>query len=982
MEMANLTCVAPNYFAEYSYKLPTIINNGQWEANVNCPIHKFNDRLTFEVRDYVAPRFRIDIDTPPVYLCTTSDEPLIIKLKATYTFGKPVNGYAHFKISIHRNSFEQKSKVTCLDPTTGTLEQSITLASNFCKNQHLPQRLLIEAIVTDLSTNQKDSATSDRTFLAKFPYRIWTRFTNLVYRPRLANYLAFELTDYDNNPMANIPIEIEMTDSNLHNIKPYIITSDDHKNIRTDSNGLVIFTFKIEESIGPLQIRISSRDPKYRQEQQTTLELSVFQFDYVNQNENDQPVILISNKKQMWYQAGQHYRSSIVHDGNIDVDQIYLIIKRHESIIQFSHINSSSLTIDIRLTNQMAPSIRLLVFAFTRSNDQHESRLVADFYRILVRQNDCGVQVKLDDNIVAKPGQNVTFTFNGHSGDVVALTAIDESVKILTSKNISSSNLKRDQSLQPIYRQFMPDFDITNPKLYYRSTDSISLIEDFGLTILSTLKSSTAQIGRYRRSIQFKCDQLTKHPCCQLAQSKFKKWISCEEKLFRLIKHLNRTDNKDCLRVSMPATIVQYEKTEISATVYNYYNESLSTTVHFYHVDGLCSDAYRSLDKATSKVTIMANGSETLIFPIIATRIGEFILRISAKSAIWSDFVEKNLIVLPPGERIEYSHSSDLDPTNRSKHINKMTEVIDEIYPERKYQKINISFHVDNNANIVPGTIYHRLSLIGRRFEPQLKSPDELAHLIRRRKSCGEQTAFYMAFNLHTLLYLQETGRLNRTLRKRGVRHLKRSFTDLISYRKPMDGSFAAFINRESSVWLTTFVANLLCHSEQFLGDEFDINLLSKSLDWIMRHQSMLGSWSELTHIHHRHADGGSNNDDDTLTAFVLITLHHCDSFITRKNFSGTLQTNWSKDYLETSRKGYGYLLDVISRTNHSYTMAIILYSLLLSPSSLSKTDSYNLMNHLLLQPDRHQDAKLNQMYYDMGSLTVETSAYVLLGLG
>ena len=445
------------------------------------------------------------------------------------------------------------------------------------------------------------------------------------------------------------------------------------------------------------------------------------------------------------------------------------------------------------------------------------------------------------------------------------------------------------------------------------------------------------------------------------------------------------------IQVSMPATIVQFEKTEISATVYNYHNKSLSTIVHFYHVDGLCSDAYRSLDKAHQEVMIRANGSETLIFPIIAIRIGQFRLRIRAKTGNWMDYVEKDLIVLPPGETMEYSHSSYLDPTNRSKRnepskrdINEMTEMIDEIYPERQYQKINISFHPGNNDNIVPETIHHRLSLIGRRFEPQLKSPEELSHLIRRRKSCGEQTAFFMAFNLHTLHYLQETGRLNRTLRKRGVRLLKRSLADLISYRKPMDGSFAAFINRESSVWLTAFVANLLCQSEQFLGGEFDANLLSKSLNWIMRQQSISGSWSESTHIHHRHADGGSNSDDDTLTAFILISLHKCDSFMKMNNFSDTIQTNWSIDYAKANREGSQYLLDKISRTDHSYKIAIILYSLLLSPPSLSlpNIDGNQWMKRLLLHPDRHQDGKLNHMYYDTGPLSVETSAYALLALG
>ncbi|KAH9423430.1 hypothetical protein DERP_003709 [Dermatophagoides pteronyssinus] len=1125
MDFKNLTLKSPEYFVQYSYKLPTILNNnGEWEAEINCPETKYQNSLKFQVNDYVLPRFRIDIEAPPVHLCGSSDKPLIIRLRATYTYGRPVNGYAYFRISIQskfnnrypknqNNNVEQKTPVECLNSTTGSLEQSIILSGNFCKNQQkLPQRLLIEAIVTDLSTNQKETSTiNDQTILAKYPYRLWKRFTNLVYRPKLANYLAFELTDHDNNPMANIPIEIQMSDSNDHNIQPYILTSNNNNNlIQTDSNGLIIFTFKLDRNLGPLKVRIRSRDPRYRPDQQMSEEFTIFLFDYVNQIEQQQrqPVIQISNKKKIWFKAGQRFRSSLVYDGPIDSNQTYLIIMHHESIIHFSHLNST-MAIDIPLTNQMAPSIRMLVLAFI----QYENRFVADFFRILIRQNNCGVQMKLGRTMV-KPGQNLSITFDGgHSGDVLALKAIDESLEILQQKNQSSSALKLDKSLQNIYRKFIPGLDLTNQKSYYRSTDTISLIENFGLQILTPTAVDTTRHIRYRRNIH-QCDRLAKNPCCQLAKSKFRQQISCEHRMAILRNHLNATiaTTKDCLqaffqccqcstmfgepiligqkhsfifsqneirtmssnvpetfagrddfeddndgqnldikrndfrdswlfdiyplehrtktiskmvphsitswlissisiskqdgfcvetpeqkltvfksffiKISMPKSIVQYEQTEISATIYNYHNETLDTIVHFYHVDGLCSDAYRSLDKASTELRLMSNESKTIIYPIIGLRIGQFLIRIKAESGYYKDTIEKDLQILPPGETMEYSHSSNLDPTNRSKRneqmkrdSNEMIDVIDEIYPEQKYQKINISIHRDlhnhnHQNNIVTGTIHHRLSLIGERFEPQLKSPEELSHLIRRRKSCGEQTAFYMAFNLHTMIYLKETNRLNRTLRKRGRKHLKRSYNDLISYRKSNDGSFAAFINRESSVWLTAFVSNLFCQSEQFLDDdEFDINMLSKSLDWILRQQQQSsGSWTEssttTTHIHHRYADGGSNQNDETLTAFVLIALHQCNLFITRNNFTDKLQTNWSIDYVNANHKSFRYLLDEIFRTNHSYSMAIILYSLLLSPSSLpflTKNDRYKWMEHLLQHPDRHQDGKLNQMYFDTG---------------
>lgn len=83
-----------SYFVDHTFKIPPAPLMGMWKVML-----KQDDELsfnnTFEVREYVLPTFRIELNTTETVLPSTKR--LEGNCRATYMFGKPVDGAVSFK---------------------------------------------------------------------------------------------------------------------------------------------------------------------------------------------------------------------------------------------------------------------------------------------------------------------------------------------------------------------------------------------------------------------------------------------------------------------------------------------------------------------------------------------------------------------------------------------------------------------------------------------------------------------------------------------------------------------------------------------------------------------------------------------------------------------------------------------------------------------------------------------------------------------
>ncbi|KFP70279.1 Complement C3, partial [Acanthisitta chloris] len=146
-------------------------------------------------------------------------------------------------------------------------------------------------------------------------------------------------------------------------------------------------------------------------------------------------------------------------------------------------------------------------------------------------------------------------------------------------------------------------------------------------------------------------------------------------------------------------------------------------------------------------------------------------------------------------------------------------------------------------------------------------------------------------------------------------------YTQVLAYRKP-DKSFAAFLNRASSTWLTAYVSKVL--SMAFKLIDVDPEVVCGAVKWlILNKQKPDGMFQEDGPVIHGEMVGGyaGAEPDVSLTAFVLIALEEAKDICRGRVNS-----------LDRSiDKASGYLILRYERLARPYTVALTSYALALT---------------------------------------------------
>ena len=462
------------------------------------------------------------------------------------------------------------------------------------------------------------------------------------------------------------------------------------------------------------------------------------------------------------------------------------------------------------------------------------------------------------------------------------------------------------------------------------------------------------------------------------------------------------------IKVSFPPTIIEHEQTEVVVTVFNYHSGSrLSVRITFDKVDGICSD-WLGAKRAVRNVQVNPSSSERTAFSIVPIYKGTHEIRIEAKSVDYTDTVVRRLTVLAPGIEREQQLTFDLDPLNRAK---RETRVEGDFYTDvttNSSQQTKVKLRratndggdwVTTQANVVPKTLHYVVTAVGERFTPQLGSIEELSALIRKPKGCGEQNMYYMAFNLYSLRYLEQIGRLTERTKRRGVAYLQRALQQQLDFRKA-DGSYAAFSKRASSVWLTGFVAKIVCQAEPYLESQLDERVVETALRWLADRQQANGAWKEEYPLLHEKALGGAEGAYG-LTAYLMIVFHECRPYMNRfaefasggggeqqkttSSSSSTATLNLTRTIEMAERylvARYTAKIDGKKSSSSSadslrYRQALVAYALTFSASPKAAKLRHELTESLAAGSTI--DWRRNQQWWADAQWPVETAAYALM---
>ncbi|KAF4075469.1 hypothetical protein AMELA_G00234800 [Ameiurus melas] len=373
--------------------------------------------------------------------------------------------------------------------------------------------------------------------------------------------------------------------------------------------------------------------------------------------------------------------------------------------------------------------------------------------------------------------------------------------------------------------------------------------------------------------------------------------------------------------LKLPYSAVRNEQLEIKAVLYNFSNKKHKVRVEFFETEHVCSTASK---KSKYRVTVNIDAKSTRAIPyvIIPMEIGLHSIEVQAATATLHDGVRKTLKVVSEGV---------------------LTEL-----PEQ---------NLELNPSRVPGQEVSQTIV-------QAISGNFMGKLIVKPTGSGEQNMIiYVLMPLIATHYLDTTKQwegVGVQRRSEAIQHIQTGYAQELTYRKP-DGSYAAWVVRPSSTWLTAYVVKVFALASDLIY--IDENVLCGSINWLILNAQMPdGEFKESAPVIQGEMVGGvrGNDADASLTAFVLIALqeanHLCGKLV------GSIP--------EASKKAIAYLERRLPYLTNQYAVAISSYAL----ANAGKFNRYRLL----------QFSSEDGAYWQVSGVdhfSLEATAYAVLAL-
>ncbi|XP_045722568.2 complement C4-A-like [Mirounga angustirostris] len=317
------------------------------------------------------------------------------------------------------------------------------------------------------------------------------------------------------------------------------------------------------------------------------------------------------------------------------------------------------------------------------------------------------------------------------------------------------------------------------------------------------------------------------------------------------------------LHLRLPLSVRRFEQLELRPVLYNYLNTNLTVSVHVSPVEGLCLAGGGGLAQS---VLVPAGSARPVGFSVVPTAAAAVSLKVVARGS--SDF--------PVGDAVSKVLQIQKEGAIHTE------EIVYELNP-LDHQARTLEIPGNSDPNIIPDgdfssfvrvTASDPLDTLGSKG---VLSPGGLTSLLSLPQGCGEQTMILLAPTLAASRYLDKTEQwstLPPETKDHAVDLIQKGYMRIQQFRKT-NGSYGAWLHRDSSTWLTAFVLKVLSLAQEQVGGSPE--KLQETARWLLTQQQADGSFQDLCPVLHRAMQGGLVGDDENvaLTAFVVIALQH-----------------------------------------------------------------------------------------------------------
>ncbi|XDV16070.1 hypothetical protein PO909_015936 [Leuciscus waleckii] len=403
--------------------------------------------------------------------------------------------------------------------------------------------------------------------------------------------------------------------------------------------------------------------------------------------------------------------------------------------------------------------------------------------------------------------------------------------------------------------------------------------------------------------------------------------------------------------LKIPYSAVRGEQLEIKAIIHNYTPRNLKKVrVEFMETEDVCSFASKK-GKYRTTVNIDKDSSIAVSYVIIPMTLGKHMIEV--KAAAYDSLhtgVKKTLKVVSEGV---------LSPLHRPNV---------ELNPV-KNGETPVVIKAETPADRVPDTPANTdISITGEEISQTVEqaiSGDFMGRFIVQPSGDGEANMILMTLPVIATHYLDSTNQWEAVgidRRNEAIKHINTGYQRQLGCRKS-DGSYAAWVHRPSSTWLTAYVAKVFAMAINYATIKEDV--LCSALKWLVLHKQLAdGSFKEDSPVIHGEMVGDvqGKDADASLTAFVVIAMQEG-----RETCAGSVGS-----LHESIRKAVAFLEGRLPQLTNPYAVAMTSYA----TANAEKLNKDILMKHSTQGEAGRSWTVAGQHHHSM-----EATAYAVLAL-
>ncbi|KAM7418856.1 hypothetical protein PAMA_016130 [Pampus argenteus] len=850
------------------------------------------DKTLYTPDSKVLPSFEVKL-TPVSTFFYVDSQDLTVNIKATYLFGEEVDGTAYVVFGVvdegQKKSFPSSLKRVSIVRGAG----EVTL-----KREHITQTFpnIIELVgkhifvaVSVLTESGSEMVEAELRGIAivTSPYTIYFKKTPKYFKPGMSFDVAIEVLNPDDTPAQGIRVVVD----------PGQVQGF------TAANGIAKLTINTAAEAKSLQITAKTTEPHISPERQASATMVAALYEtksssYIHIGVDTAELELGDNLK---------INLNLHRPQNQDNDITYLILSRGQLVKHDRYRTRGQVLISliVPITKDMLPSFRIIAYYHTDSNE-----VVSDSVWVDVKDT-CMGSLKLEPSrpapsyeprkmfglkVTGDPDATVGLVWDlvekydtgcTAGGGKDSMSVFYDAGLVFESSTASGtpyrqelkcpapSRRKRASTIADITTSLVSQYEaglqreccldgMRDTQLLYTCEIRSEYITD-GTDCIKAFLHCCKELESQR--VEMKQDSL------QLARSEEddNSYMDSNE----IVSRTKFPESWLWLDIKLPAcppqtpmwlpySAVRGEQIEIKAILHNYSPDPATVRVHLIEEEDVCSLASKH-KKYTQEVKIGPQTTRSVPFIIIPMKEGQHQIEVKAsvKDSSLNDGVMKILRVVPEGVLVKSPYIVILDP---AKTGGKQEEIINSGIPKK---------------DLVPNTpTSTQISVTGREQVSALVekavSGQSMGSLIYQPSGCGEQNMIHMTLPVIATTYLDKTNQWETVgfqKRNEALQHIKTGYKNQLAYRTK-DGSFSVWPGRQSSTWLTAYVAKVFAMANTLVAVQE--NMICEAVKFlILKAQQPDGLFREVGHVIHGEMIGDVRgaDSDASMTAFCLIAM-------------------------------------------------------------------------------------------------------------